>query len=108
MDGAERDLGAELPWQMVEMNEPVRLSILCASTAEIMLGIMAKHPVIGTMAAKGWVQVAVLDPASPQVRVYRDGAFHDYRPRAGRLPVARSSVDWYHGWREHLEFAEIG
>jgi hypothetical protein len=24
------------------------------------------------------------------------------------LPQAPSSVDWYRGWREHLEFAEIG
>jgi uncharacterized protein len=108
MDGAASDLRTGLPWQMVEIHEPVRLLIVCESTPEIMLGIMAKHPAIGTMAAKGWVQVAVLDPTSSQVQVYRDGAFLEYRPRAARLPAARSSVDWYHGWREHLEFAEIG
>jgi uncharacterized protein YbcC (UPF0753/DUF2309 family) len=108
MDGAASDLRTGLPWQMVEIHEPVRLLIVCETAPEIMLGIMAKHPAIGTMAAKEWVQLAVLDPASQAVEVFRAGAFHPYRPRSARLPVAPSSADWYYGWREHLEFAEIG
>lgn len=108
MDGAASDLRTGLPWQMVEIHEPVRLLIVCETTPEIMLGIMAKHPPIGTMAAKGWVQLAVLDPHRQHVRVFRNGGFHDYLPRSSRLPVSPSSIEWYHGWREHLEFAEIG
>lgn len=108
MDGAASDLRTGLPWQMVEIHEPVRLLIVCETTPEIMLGIMAKHPVIGTMAAKGWVQLAVLDPHSQNIIVFQAGKFHDYRPRSSRLPVSPSSIEWYHGWREHLEFAEIG
>jgi uncharacterized protein len=108
MDGAASDLRTGLPWQMVEIHEPVRLLIVCETTPEIMGGIMDKHPVIGEMARKGWVQLAVLDPAGPTVRVFRDGEFHEYSTRAKGLPAAPSSAAWYHGWREHLEFAEIG
>jgi hypothetical protein len=93
---------------MVEIHEPVRLLIVCETTPEVMLGIMAKHPSIGNMAANGWVQLAVLDPYGPGVKVFRGGAFHEYAPRAARLPAAPSSADWYRGWRDHLEFAEIG
>ena len=39
--------------------------------------------------------------------LFRDGAFHPHRPGAADLPRASSSVDWYRGWRDHLEFAEI-
>ena len=108
MDGPASDLRTGLPWQMVEIHEPVRLLIVCETTPEIMLGIMAKNPVLGTMAAKEWVQLAVLDPVSPQIQMFRAGGFHEYHQRTARLPVAPSSVDWYRGWRDHLEFAEIG
>ena len=108
MDGAASDLRTGLPWQMVEIHEPVRLLIVCETTPEIMAGILAKHPAIGMMATKEWVQLAVLDPGGPGVQVFRAGGFHDYQPRATQLPVAPSSADWYHGWREHLEFSEIG
>jgi hypothetical protein len=59
------------------------------------------------MAAKRWVQLAVLDLHSQAVKVFRDGAFHDYRPEADHLPRADSSIGWYRGWRDFLEFAEI-
>jgi uncharacterized protein YbcC (UPF0753/DUF2309 family) len=107
MDGAASDLRTGLPWQMVEIHEPVRLLIICETTPEIMLTIMAKQRSIGMMAEKGWVQLAVLDPLSPGIKLFRDGAFQDYHPQTTRLPAAHSSVDWYCGWREHLEFAEI-
>ena len=53
------------------------------------------------------VMLATLDPDSPAIQVYQNGAFHDYQPQAERLPRASSSVDWYRGWRDHLEFAKI-
>ena len=53
-------------------------------------------------------QLAVLEPRSRTIRVYQDGQFQAYHPQAAVLPSAASSVDWYRGWRDHLEFAEIG
>ena len=50
----------------------------------------------------------MIDPTTREIALYRDGAFHPYRPQSRVLPAARSSVDWYRGWRDHLEFAEIG
>jgi hypothetical protein len=54
------------------------------------------------------VLLALLNPESPGIQVYRDGEFHEYRPQAEQLPQARSSLHWYRGWRDHLDFAEIG
>ena len=69
---------------------------------------MDRNPAIGTLVRNGWVQLALLDPDSPAIQVYRDGAFHAYRPQATACPGRPSSADWYRGWRDHLEFAEIG
>ena len=108
MDGAASDLRTGLPWQMVEIHEPVRLLIVCETTAETMLGVMDRNPVIGGMARQGWVQLAVLHPETGEVKVFRDSEFREYGPQADELPRAASSADWYRGWRDHLEFAVIG
>ncbi|OWK37671.1 DUF2309 domain-containing protein [Fimbriiglobus ruber] len=108
MDGAASDLRTGLPWQMVEIHEPVRLLFVIETTPEAMLQIIEKNEGIGRMCRNGWVQLAVLDPGSDAIQVFRNGTFHPYEPVASELPRAASSVDWYRGWRDHLEFAEIG
>jgi uncharacterized protein YbcC (UPF0753/DUF2309 family) len=108
MDGAASDLRTGLPWQMVEIHEPVRLLFVVETTPELMLKIMEREAGIGGVIRNGWVYLALLDPNSPRIQMYRDGAFHPYQPQVSKLPTAPTSVDWYRGWREHLEFAEIG
>jgi hypothetical protein len=73
-----------------------------------MVRIMDRNEGIGRMCRNGWVQLAVLHPESREISVFEDGAFRPYVPQAQVLPRAASSVDWYRGWRDHLEFAEIG
>ncbi len=107
MDGAASDLRTGLPWQMVEIHEPVRLLFIIETTPERMLGIMAGNPTIDVLVRNGWVQLATLAPDSAAVHLYRDGRFEPVTTQADGLPAAPTSIDWYRGWRDHLEFAEI-
>lgn len=107
MDGAASDLRTGLPWQMVEIHEPVRLLFVIETTPEIILRIMDKQPGIAQVFRHGWSFLTIQDPHTGKIQVFRDGAFHPYTPEAEHLPQASSSVDWYRGWRDHLEFAEI-
>jgi hypothetical protein len=107
MDGAASDLRTGLPWQMVEIHEPIRLLFVVETTPEILTRVMDRVPVVGDMIRNGWVQMSVLDPDCGDIRVYRDGEFVLTPPTAAHLPVAPSSADWYRGWRDHLDFAEI-
>jgi uncharacterized protein YbcC (UPF0753/DUF2309 family) len=108
MDGAASDLRTGLPWQMVEIHEPVRLLIVCDATPEVMLKVLDGNAMGKEMVVNGWVELAVQSPDSNEILLYRDGEFRPYRPQAAQLPSARSSLDWYRGCRDHLEFAEIG
>jgi uncharacterized protein YbcC (UPF0753/DUF2309 family) len=107
MDGAASDLRSGLPWQGVEIHEPVRLTFIVESTPSAMQGIMQRHPVIRRILGNGWALLAVLNPDSNEIHVYRHGEFQVYRPEAGSLSAAATSADWYRGWRDHLGFAEI-
>ena len=107
MDGAASDLRTGLPWQMVEIHEPVRLLFIIETTPDAMLRIMQRNGGIGRLCKNGWVQLALIDPESLAVSVFEEGAFRAYHLGAVVLPRAGSSVNWYRGWRDHLEFAEI-
>jgi uncharacterized protein len=108
MNGAASDLRTGLPWQMVEIHEPVRILFVIETSVPTMECILERNPMIARLVRNAWVQLAVLDPDSPKLWFHRDGTFHEYAPQATELPHACSSVDWYRGWRDHLEFAVIG
>ena len=50
----------------------------------------------------------LIHPETRRISVFRNDHFEPYEPQAAALPRAATSVDWYRGWRDHLEFAEIG
>ncbi|MGZ3302479.1 MAG: putative inorganic carbon transporter subunit DabA, partial [Isosphaeraceae bacterium] len=89
------------------IHEPVRILFIIETTVEAMLQIMDRNEGIGKLCRNRWVRLAVLDPATGQLSLFQLGGFRPYQPQAGVLPKAASSVDWYRGWRDHLEFAEI-
>jgi uncharacterized protein YbcC (UPF0753/DUF2309 family) len=107
MDGAASDLRPGLPWQGVEIHEPLRLLLIVETTPAGIHNLMARNAAVRNIIANGWIQLALLDADSNQIRVFREGQFHDYQPSVTDLPQAQSSVDWYRGWREHLGFAQI-
>lgn len=107
MDGAASDLRTGLPWQMVEIHEPVRLLMIIETSPEAMQLIMARNAGIGQLCRNNWVLLSVIDPETREISVFRNGHFEPYLPEAKQLPKALSSVDWYRGWRDHLDFAEI-
>jgi hypothetical protein len=92
---------------MTEIHEALRLLFIIESTPEAMLSIMARSEVIRVHIANDWVQLAVLDPHSSRIQLYRKGTFEDYVPELSELPRAANSYDWFRGWRDHLGFAEI-
>jgi uncharacterized protein YbcC (UPF0753/DUF2309 family) len=108
MDGAASDLRPGLPWQMVEVHDPVRLLFVIETDAAAMLQIMERNSGIDRLIRNGWVQLSVLDPNSAQIQFFQNGRFEAYRPENDQLPTAPSSIDWYRGWREHLGYASIG
>ncbi|NBW96967.1 MAG: DUF2309 family protein, partial [Planctomycetia bacterium] len=106
MDGHASDLRTGLPWQMVEIHEPVRLLVIVDAPAERILAAAAKVPVVQRMAANRWIQLAAWDPAGG-LAVFADGRFVPYEGDRHIQPVVERSIDWYAGHREHLPPARV-
>ena len=107
MEGAASDLRTGLSAQMIEIHEPLRLLFVIETTPEAILSIMQRNPGIDRLIRNEWVQLAVLDPASSRIEIYRHGRFEVYQPCESELPQVANSADWYRGWREHLGFARV-
>ncbi|MCA9038126.1 MAG: DUF2309 domain-containing protein [Planctomycetaceae bacterium] len=107
MDGAFSDLRTGLPWQGVDIHEPMRLLFVIETTPERMLGIMNRNETIDRICRGGWVQLAVLDPASSEIHYFSGGRFLKYEPRSAEIATVHHSSDWCRGSRDHLPFAII-
>lgn len=107
MDGAASDLRTGLPWQMVEIHEPVRIMFVIETTPASMLRLIEHEAVFRSLIENEWVKIVVFDPDAADLQIYRQGRFEPYVPEGGELPVAPTSLDWYRGQREHLDFASI-
>ncbi len=107
MDGASSDLRTGLPWQMVEIHEPVRILFVVEASAETVARVLERNPGLARPFRNAWARLALVAPGAGRVSVFVDGEFQPYEPRAAALPRASSSRDWSRGWRDHLEFAEI-
>jgi uncharacterized protein len=108
MDGAASDLRTGLPSQLVETHEPMRLVMLIETSSAAMLRVLEREPALGQLARNRWTDLAVVDPDSREISYYRDHQFQVHRPRMTQLSRAATSLDWYRGRTEALEFAEIG
>lgn len=102
MEGADSDLRTGLPWQMVEIHEPMRLLVVVEQTPEVLTAILQRQPPLQELINNEWIVVAAKHPAT--------GAIDRYCPRRGWLPwsgpavlpqVARSA-DWFAGESQAL------
>jgi len=102
MEGADSDLRTGLPWQMVEIHEPMRLLVVVEQTPALLSAIVARQPALQELIGNEWIVVAAKDPESP--------AIHRYCPRRGWLPWSGRTVlpqvatsrDWFAGERDAL------
>ena len=107
MDGHASDLRTGLPWQMVEIHEPVRILFVVETTPDRLGNIIHGNPALKRLLENRWIRLATIDPGSPQVHVHRDHGFEEFHEDLERLPVALSSEEWYSGKIQHLPMAWI-
>jgi len=107
MDGHASDLRTGLPWQMVEIHEPVRILFVIETAPERLMKVVNASAPLRQLVENQWIRVATIDPASGRVHVRRDSGFEEFDGAVERLPVALSSAEWYGGKVQHLPMAWI-
>jgi uncharacterized protein len=107
MDGHGSDLRTGLPWQMVEIHEPVRILFVIETTPDRVEKLIHASASLKQLAENRWIRLATINPVSGRVHVRRDSGFEEFHEALERLPVALSSYEWYAGKLHHLPMAWI-
>lgn len=107
MDGHASDLRTGLPWQMVEIHEPVRILFVVETTPERLSRVIEASASLKQLVENSWIRIATIDPDSGRVFVRRTSGFEEFDGSLERLPAALSSAEWFSGKLEHLPMAWI-
>jgi uncharacterized protein len=107
MNGHASDLRTGLPWQMVEVHEPVRLLLIIESTPERVVAAAFQSAVVRELVENCWIRVATIDPDNGAIHVFRNGVFQRFEEQNAIVPEAPSSPEWYLGKLDHLPIARI-
>ena len=107
MDGHASDLRTGLPWQTVELHEPLRLLVVIEATPEQIIAAAAPLAAVRQLIENRWIQLVACDPSTGMLSVYDHGVFVPYVPEQNDIPVVDRSVSWYSGRRDHLAPARV-
>jgi uncharacterized protein YbcC (UPF0753/DUF2309 family) len=107
MDGHASDLRTGLPWQMVEIHEPVRLLMVVEAEPSILDRVLRRDPAASQLVENRWIQLATLSPVSNEIHVRTREGWSRHEPEQRGLPSVTSSREWYEGSLDHLPPARV-
>lgn len=107
MDGHASDLRTGLPWQMVEIHEPMRLLVLVDAPANRVAAAMTGNDSITRLARNRWIRLVARDQETGRLVEWADDGFLPMPVQSAEVPRRSSSRAWYEGKRGHLPFASI-
>ena len=106
MDGHASDLRTGLPWQTVEIHEPMRLLLVIDATAERILAAADRLPGVKHLFVNGWVQLAVWKEDGT-LDLFDGTTFRHHTKESSRLPIVDRSITWFRGKHGHLPPAQV-
>jgi len=102
MDGAQSDLRTGLPWQMVEIHEPTRLTIVVEGPHDRLRRVVEANPSIARLVQNRWLWLACRDSDADGLWELGPTGFVAHRPEHPLPVVAGGSAAWYQGKRGFL------
>jgi uncharacterized protein YbcC (UPF0753/DUF2309 family) len=107
MDGYQSDLRNGLPWQTVEIHEPMRLFTVIEAERETIRRVIARLPDVEGLLKRRWLYIAQFDAVTGETAWYDGERFHVNQEAGAVLPRAPSSRAYYAGHRGHLAPATL-
>jgi uncharacterized protein len=107
MDGSQSDLRTGLPWQMVEIHEPTRLTIVVEGIPDRVWRVVQANPYIERLVRNCWVWLSCFDTDSNTLWELSNTGFVPHAPGHPLAVVAGESRAWYQGKRGFLPPARI-
>jgi uncharacterized protein YbcC (UPF0753/DUF2309 family) len=78
-NSSDGDLRPGLPWQMIEVHDPVRLLIIVEHFPDVVLKTIQSDAAMYEWFVNEWVHLAAINPETNQLYYFRNGAFEVYK-----------------------------
>lgn len=101
-NSSDGDLRPGLPWQMIEVHDPVRLLVIVEHRPDIVLKAINSSPDVFEWYKNEWVHIIALDPEEKQFYYFRNGGFEKYNPITGaeKIGIIHNMEELIEGARE--------
>ena len=101
-NSSDGDLRPGLPWQMIEVHDPVRLLVIVEHAPDIVLKAIQSSPEVFEWYKNEWVHIIALHPEEKQFYYFRNGEFRKYTPitGAGQIKTIKNMEEFMEGARE--------
>lgn len=100
-NSSDGDLRPGLPWQMIEVHDPVRLLVIVEHRPEIVLKAIQSSPEVFEWYKNEWVHIVALHPEEQQLYYFSNGKFVKYHPI-----TADGEIKTIHNMEQFLEGAK--
>ncbi len=100
-NSSDGDLRPGLPWQMIEVHDPVRLLVIVEHQPDIVLKAIQSSPEVFEWYNNEWVHIVALHPIEKQFYYFKNGAFEKYDPITNA-----SEIKTIHNMEEFIEGAK--
>lgn len=107
MDGAQSDLRTGLTAQMVEIHEPVRLTLVVEATAEALDRLLQADAALTHLLERRWLFLARSDPGTGDIAEREPSGFRSYLPGERLRVVAEDSLGYCAGQPGALPFVHL-
>ena len=84
-NSSDGDLRPGLPWQMVEVHDPLRLMIIVEHFPDIVLKTIRSTPDMYEWFINEWVQLVSVNPETNEIFYFREGEFIPYQTLAREI-----------------------
>ena len=101
-NSSDGDLRPGLPWQMIEVHDPVRLMVIVEHKPEIVLKAIQSSPEVFEWYNNEWVHIIALDPGEQQFYYFKNSVFEKYDPitNASEIKTIRNMEAFIEGAKE--------
>lgn len=84
-NSSDGDLRPGLPWQMIEVHDPVRLMIIVEHFPDVVLKVIQSVPEMYEWFINEWVHLSVINPETDELFYFKEGQFVSYKPMTNQI-----------------------
>ncbi|MFZ4769221.1 MAG: YbcC family protein [Ferruginibacter sp.] len=101
-NSSDGDLRPGLPWQMIEVHDPVRLMVIVEQKPEIVLKAIQSSPEVFEWYKNEWVHITALHPQEQQFYYFKNAVFEKYDPitKASEIGTIHNMETFIEGAKE--------